>query len=77
MTRYGKIREWHPRRHRHSLFLAIKHPNQLFYKGGWGPELLYFDLQGDEYLGRCGRVHCTYDRYKQIADWFLRNMFPP
>ena len=77
LTKYAKIREWHPKNDRHSLFIKIKHPNQRFFKCAWGPELLYYDIEGDVYLGCCGRVYCTYDRYKEIADWFLKAMFQP
>ena len=77
LQRYKRIKEWSPRNQRHALFLTMKYPNDIFYKGGWGQELLHFDRQGDEYLGRCGRVYSTYNRYKEIADWFLNAMFPP
>lgn len=77
LTRYGKIREWSPRNQRHALFLTMKHPNHIFYQGGWGPELLHYDREADIYLGKCGRIYCSYERYKEIANWFLKNMFPP
>ena len=70
----SKIREWHPKKDRHSLFMSMKYPGHRFYKGSWGPELLHHVDEG--YLrGGVGKVHCTYDRYKEIANWFLRNMF--
>ena len=76
LQRYQLIKEFKPKNQRHWLFMKIKHPNQRFFKGGWGSEILYFDIEGDIYLGRCGRVYCTYERYKQIADWFLKSMYP-
>lgn len=63
------------RNHRYDLFLKIKHPDTEFYRGGWGPEVLHFEDMGP-HMGRVGRVHCTYDRYKQIAEWFLTNLWP-
>ena len=69
-----RIREWCARNQRHALFLTIKHPNTKFYKGAWGSELLHFSDDGP-YRGRVGKIYCTYDRYKQIASWFLDNMF--
>jgi hypothetical protein len=58
---------------RYDLFLTIKYPNTEFYRGTWGPEILYFEDQGP-YLGPVGRIHCTYDRYKEIAQWFLSEL---
>lgn len=77
LTRYGKIREWSPRNQRHALFLTMKYPTQVFYKGDWGQELLHYDKEPDVYRGKCGRIFCSYNRYIEIADWFLKNMFPP
>lgn len=58
---------------RYDLFLKIKHPNTEFYKGGWGPEILYFSEE-DPYRGPVGRVFCTYARYRHISEWFLEAM---
>ena len=76
LSRYGKLKEWTPRNELHALFLAIKHPDTRFYKGGWGPELLYFTDDGP-YRGPVGKVFCSYNRYTDIARWFLFSMFPP
>lgn len=76
LQRYKRIKEWSPRDERHALFLAIKHPDTRFYKGSWGPELLHFSNEGT-YRGEVGKVFCSYQRYKHIANWFLTNMFPP
>jgi len=76
LSKYKKITQWHPRNDRHSLFLQIKHPDTDFYRGGWGPELLHFVDDGI-YRGRVGKIFCTYDRYKEIAKWFLTTMFEP
>jgi hypothetical protein len=76
LERYKRIQEWTPRNDRHSLFLTIKHPDTKFYKGSWGPELLHFSDDGP-YRGKVGKIHCTYQRYTEIAKWFLMNMFPP
>jgi hypothetical protein len=76
LTRYERIQEWTPRNHRHALFFAIKYPEQKFFKGSWGPELLHF-MDDGPYRGKVGKVYCSYDRYTEIAKWFLFNMFPP
>jgi hypothetical protein len=69
-----RIREWSARNQRHALLLTIKHPETRFYKGAWGFELLHFSDDGP-YRGQVGKIYCTYERYKQIASWFLDNMF--
>ena len=74
LTRHHHIREWSPRKERHALFLTMKHPDTRFYKGAWGTELLHFSDDGP-YRGKVGKIYCTYERYKQIASWFLDNMF--
>lgn len=76
LSRYGKITAWHPKNERHALFLSIKHPNELFYKGSWGPEMLHFVDDGP-YRGKVGKIWCTYERYIDIARWFLLNMYEP
>lgn len=76
LTRYKRIKEWSPRNQRHALFLAIKHPETRFYKGAWGQEILYFADDGP-YRGKVGKIFCSYQRYTEIAKWFLTNMFPP
>jgi len=76
LHRYKRITKWTARNQRHALFMTIKHPDTEFYKGGWGPELLHFSDDGP-YRGKVGKIYCTYERYKQIAGWFLTNMFPP
>lgn len=60
---------------RHELFLTIKYPNDILYRGAWGAEVLHYDRESDPYLGRTGKIYCTYDRYKQIAHWILEHMF--
>lgn len=76
LQKYNLIKEWKPRNHRHALFLVIKYPDTKFYKGSWGPELLHFVNDGP-YRGSVGKIFCSYDRYKDIAKWFLTNMFRP
>ena len=76
LAKYSQIKEWSPRNDRHALFLTIKHPNTKFYKGGWGPELLHFADDGP-YRGKVGKIFCSYDRYRYIANWFLKTTFPP
>ena len=75
LVHQGVIREVQAKDPRHDLFLKIKHPGQRVFKGGWGPELLMFSDQGDPHIGKVGRIHCSYLRYKEIAEWFLANMF--
>lgn len=69
----GKITEWCPKDDRHSLFLAMKYPNDRFYKGSWGRELLHL-TEHDRHLGAVGKVYTTYRRYKEISDWLLKNL---
>ena len=76
LSKYGHMRQWHPKDDRHSLFLLMKYPNTEFYKGGWGPELLHF-TEIDPHIGKVGKILCTYSRYKEISEWFLKNMFKP
>lgn len=76
LSKYGRIKEWSPKNDRHALFLMIKYPDTRFYKGGWGPELLYFSDQGLA-IGKVGKMLLTYSRYKEVANWFLVNTFPP
>lgn len=76
LSKHGFIKEWQPRTERHALFMAIKYPEQRFYKGGWGPELLHFVDDGP-YRGKVGKIFCSYDRYRHIANWFLITTFPP
>lgn len=75
LTKYHRVRAWHPRTERHSLFWKIKYPNHEFYKGDWGPELLHFVDEG-QYRGTVGKVFCSYHRYMNIQRWFLENLFP-
>lgn len=58
---------------RQDLFLKIKNPTTQYYQGSWGPEILTLEDRND-YLGRVGRIHCTYERYREIAQWFLDNL---
>lgn len=76
LTNYKKITVCSLRNKRHALFLTIKHPGHRFYRGGWGPELLHFTNE-NIYQGPVGKIFCSYNRYKEISDWFLKNMFPP
>lgn len=76
LAKYKKIIPWNPRNHRHSLFMAIKYPNTDFYKGNWGQEILHFVDDGP-YRGQVGKIFCTYNRYIEIARWFLLNVFQP
>ena len=69
------IQRWQPKNHRHSLFLTMKYPTDIFYKGSWGPELLHYDREADLYMGRTGKVYCTYERYKQITRWLLSTIY--
>ena len=76
LTKYGYCKLWNPKDNRHSLFLKIKYPNHDFYQGQWGPEILHL-YQDSEYLGCVGKIYCTENRYKEIADWFQHTMFKP
>jgi hypothetical protein len=69
-----KIVPWQAKDSRHYLFLQIKYPNTKFYKGSWGQELLHFVDDG-AYRGQVGKIYCSYDRYKEIAKWFLNTMY--
>lgn len=60
---------------RHQLFLQIKYPNDILYKGRWGDEILHFDRSPDPYMGQTGKIYCTYERYKQVAKYILDQMF--
>ena len=70
----GDIWLWEPNP-RHQLFLTIKYPNDILYKGGWGDEVLHYDRHPDPYMGQTGKIYCSYERYKQIATWILDRMF--
>jgi len=59
---------------RHQLFLQIKYPDHFLYQGRWGPETLHLVNHGP-YRGVVGEMHLTYDRYKEIAQWFLDAMY--
>lgn len=58
------------------LFDLIRYPNQKIYSGNWGPEPLHF-YQHSMTFGHAGSVFCSYNRYKEIAAWFLDTMFRP
>ena len=75
LERAGAIRQWQPRQDRHSLFLTMKYPTDIFYKGSWGSELLHFDREADIYMGKTGKIYCTYQRYREISEWFLSSMY--
>jgi hypothetical protein len=60
---------------RHELFLMIKHPDVEFYRGRWGPEILYVESIPGVKNSRYGRVHCTAQRHKQILDWLYENVW--
>lgn len=76
LQKYQRLKPWTPKNDRHNLFLVIKYPDTKFYKGDWGPELLHFVDDGP-YRGKVGKIFCSYERYTEIAKWFLINMFPP
>jgi hypothetical protein len=76
LTRLEKIEPWMTKKNRHSLFLMIKYPGTKFYRGSWGAEILHFADEG-EYRGKVGKIYTNYERYKEIANWFLINTFPP
>jgi hypothetical protein len=61
--------------HRQNLFETIKYPGQLFYKGSWGPERLYYDKEDNFTTGQLGKVYCTDSRYEEIRQWFLDHVF--
>lgn len=75
LQKYHRVKPWHPRTERHSLFWKIKYPNHEFYKGAWGPELLHV-ITEEPHIGTVGKVFCTYARYLLIQRWFIENMFP-
>ena len=58
---------------RYQLFLNIKYPGHRFYHGHWGTETLHLVDRGP-YLGSLGEVYTTYDRYTEIAQWFLSEL---
>jgi len=66
-----KYKRFNPR---HDMFFKIKNPTVAVYTGGWGPEPLLVESLG-EYIGTVGRIHCSYRRYTEIAEWFLNQMF--
>ena len=76
LSKYGHMKLWHPRNDRHALFMAMKYPNEVLYKGHWGPEILHFVDDGP-YRGKVGKIYCTYNRYVDIAKWFLLTMYQP
>lgn len=76
LSNRGLLKNKHTDGSRHSLFMMIKYPEHKFYQGGWGPELLHFVDDGP-YRGKVGKVRCSYQRYKDIANWFLMTMFQP
>lgn len=63
------IQVFKPRDQRHSLFLTIKHPDHIIYKGPWGPELIYYDRQDNMTTGQLGRVWTSNTRAKEIESW--------
>ena len=72
--RYKVVDEHEFKDARHSLFRKIKHPGMLFYKGGWGPEILMWPSQGGLELGRPAMVYATAKRAKQIEVWIQENL---
>jgi hypothetical protein len=58
------------------LFDIIRSPDQKIYSGHWGPESLHYGWQSMA-MGSVGSIHCSYNRYKEIASWFLFTMFRP
>jgi len=74
LSQAGLLKPWKPAK-RYDLFEKIKHPNQSFWQGTWGPERLYYDLEDNMTTGQLGRVFCTDQRYEEIRKWFLDHMF--
>lgn len=72
---YAMIKTWQPKNPRHTLFATIKYPDQEFYQGAWGPEILYYDLEDNLTTGQLGKVWCTDQRRQEIQQWFLDTMF--
>ena len=72
---YKILQPWTPRDARHSLFHSMKYPNQTFWTGSWGPEILYYDKEDNLTTGQLGRVYATDARYEKIRTWFIEAMF--
>lgn len=75
LTKRGLITELTANNPRQALFWLMKYPNDILYKGKWGPEILHFTREADVYQGKTGRVYCSYQRYTEIAKWLLDNLF--
>jgi len=71
----GVLEPVKPRDPRHTLFLVMKYPNKILYKGGWGPEILYYDKEDDICRGQLGHVWALESRGKDIAIWLRDQMF--
>lgn len=72
---YAMIKTWRPKDSRHDLFATMKYPDQEFYQGAWGPEILYYDKEDNLTTGQLGKVWCTDQRRQEIQQWFLDTMF--
>jgi hypothetical protein len=72
---YNMIEPWRPKNPRHNLFHRIKYPDQEFYQGSWGPEILYYDLVDNLTSGQLGKVYATKQRGDEIHHWFIDTMF--
>lgn len=77
MLRDGLIKEWHFGGSRHKLFQMIKYPDQMFYKGDWGPEILFYDKTDNMTTGQLGKIYATATRAEAISKWIRDHQFLP
>lgn len=75
LSHYKVITPAEPKDPRHKLFLVMKHPDKIMYKGAWGPEILYYDKEDDFLRGQLGHVWATEKRGEEIAVWLRDQMF--
>lgn len=69
-SKTGSIRPYVPKDPRHKLIHYLRHNDKVGYKGGWGPELIFFDP-----ITELGSVWATHHRAIEIRDWIRDNLF--
>ena len=75
MLKNNKIKAYANNNPRHTLFLKMKYPNQSFYQGLWGSEILYYDLEDNWTTGQLGKMWLTDKRSLEISNWIRDNTF--
>lgn len=76
LVRYQAIKPHEYKDPRHKLFDDLKWHKHTRWRGGWGPEPMYYDSEYD--LAREGRlciVYATDKRAQEIRNWIRDQMF--